>query len=96
MNEPSEMDILRQLAKVEGIDAGSLFISGDVVYRLTGETVTGTVCQVGTPFWIDAVTAAEIQLSIDDPRPSVPHDVVMDEMNAHIVSLQQKKWQRDK
>ncbi len=64
MNEPSEMDILRQLAKAEGIDAGSLFISGDTVFRLTGETVTGTICQVGTPFWDAAVLAADIQQSI--------------------------------
>lgn len=77
MVEPSEMDILRQLAKAEGIDPGALFIAGDVVFRLSGETVTGTVCQVGTPYWLDAVLKAEIQLSIDDPRPSVPHEEVM-------------------
>lgn len=87
MKQPSEMDVLKQLARAEGIDPGLLFISGDVVYRLTGETVTGTVCQVGTPFWIDAVAAAEIQLSIDDPRPSIPHDEVVAEMNADIAAL---------
>ena len=35
--------------------------------------------------------AAEIQASIDDPRPSIPHDEVMAEMGADIATLQNKK-----
>lgn len=35
--------------------------------------------------------AAEIQASIDDPRPSIPHDEVMAEMNADIAALPKKK-----
>lgn len=35
--------------------------------------------------------AAEIQASIDDPRPSLPHDEVMAEMDADIAALQKKK-----
>jgi hypothetical protein len=85
MENPSEMDVLKQLAFDQGIDPGRLFISDDVVYVMTGEDVTGTVCAVGTPFWCDAVAACiengrlagEIQEAIDDPRPSVPHDEVM-------------------
>lgn len=35
--------------------------------------------------------AAEIQKAIDDPRPSVPHDEVMAEMDAYIASLFKKR-----
>ena len=35
--------------------------------------------------------AGEIQASIDDPRPSIPHDEVMAEMDADIAALQKKK-----
>jgi len=35
--------------------------------------------------------AAEIQASIDDPRPSIPHDGVMAEMDADIAALPKKK-----
>ena len=35
--------------------------------------------------------AGEIQASIDDPRPSIPHDEVMSEMDADIVALQKSK-----
>lgn len=35
--------------------------------------------------------ASEIQTSIDDPRPSVPNDEVMAEMDADIVALPKKK-----
>ncbi|WP_292976468.1 hypothetical protein [Nitrosomonas sp.] len=34
---------------------------------------------------------AEIQASIDDPRPSILHDEVMAEMNADIATLQNKE-----
>ncbi|EMO4164928.1 stability determinant [Morganella morganii] len=33
----------------------------------------------------------EIQASIDDPRPSIPHDEVMAEMDADIAALPKKK-----
>ena len=33
----------------------------------------------------------EIQASIDDPRPSIPHDAVMAEMDADIAALPKKK-----
>lgn len=35
--------------------------------------------------------AGEIQASIDDPRPSIPHDEVMSEMDADIATLQKNK-----
>ena len=35
--------------------------------------------------------AGEIQASIDDPRPSIPHDEVMAEMDADIAALSKKK-----
>jgi hypothetical protein len=35
--------------------------------------------------------AGEIQASIDDPRPSIPHDEVMAEMDADIAALPKKK-----
>ena len=35
--------------------------------------------------------AGEIQVSIDDPRPSIPHDEVMSEMDADIATLQKNK-----
>ena len=35
--------------------------------------------------------AAEIQASIDDPRPSIPHDEVMGRMDAKIASLKARK-----
>lgn len=35
--------------------------------------------------------AGEIQASIDDPRPSIPHDEVMVEMDADIAALPKKK-----
>jgi hypothetical protein len=35
--------------------------------------------------------AAEIQASIDDPRPSIPHDEVMAEMDADIAALPKKR-----
>ena len=35
--------------------------------------------------------AAEIQEAIDDPRPSIPHDQVMAEMDADIAALLKKK-----
>ena len=41
--------------------------------------------------------AGEIQASIDDPRPSIPHDEVMAEMEADIAALPKKKracWPR--
>lgn len=80
MKQPSEMDVLKQLAFDKRIDPGRLFVSDDVVYVMTGEDVTGTVCAVGTPFWRSAVAAcienkrlkSEIQEAIDDPRPSLP------------------------
>ncbi len=92
MKQPSEMDVLKQLAFDQGIDSGRLFVSGDVVYVMTGEDVTGTVCAVGTPFWCSAVAvcienkrlAGEIQDAINDPRPSVPHDEVMTRMDGQI------------
>lgn len=34
---------------------------------------------------------SEIQASIDDPRPSIPHDEVMAEMDADIAALPKKK-----
>ena len=34
---------------------------------------------------------SEIQASIDDPRPSIPHDEVMAEMDADIAALSKKK-----
>ena len=54
MND-NENAVLRRLALVEGVDPATLFISDDVVFRLNGESVTGTICQVGTPYWVDAV-----------------------------------------
>ena len=92
MKTPSEMDVLKQLAFDKGIDPGRLFVSDDVVYVMTGEDVTGTVCAVGTPFWCSAAAAcienkrlkSEIQEAIDDPRPSLPHDEVMAQMDAQI------------
>lgn len=38
--------------------------------------------------------AAEIQASIDDPRPSIPHDEVMAEMDADITALPVAKKKR--
>jgi hypothetical protein len=38
--------------------------------------------------------AAEIQESIDDPRPSIPHDEVMAEMDADIAALPAVKRKR--
>ena len=35
--------------------------------------------------------AGELQASIDDPRPSIPHDEVMAEMDADIAALPKKK-----
>jgi hypothetical protein len=35
--------------------------------------------------------AGEIQASIDDPRPNIPHDEVMAEMDADIAALPKKK-----
>jgi hypothetical protein len=35
--------------------------------------------------------ASEIQASIDDPRPSIPHDEVIAEMDATIAALPKKK-----
>jgi hypothetical protein len=35
--------------------------------------------------------AGEIQASIDDPRPGIPHDEVMAEMDADIAALPKKK-----
>ena len=35
--------------------------------------------------------AGEIQASIDDPRPNIPHDEVMAEMDADIAALSKKK-----
>lgn len=54
-----ENAVLRQLALAEGVDPATLFISGDVVFQLEGESVTGTICQVGTPHWIEAARACE-------------------------------------
>ena len=53
----NENAVLHRIAINEGVDPSTLFIAGDVVYRLNGESVVGTVCQVGTPYWIDAVQA---------------------------------------
>ena len=39
----------------------------------------------------DAWFRARVQASLDDPRPSVPHDVVMAEMRAIIEAARQKK-----
>lgn len=80
MKQPDEMEILKRLAAIEGIAPGRLFIADDIVYVMTGEDVTGTICQVGTPHWNEAVNswlADEIQEAIEDPRPSIPHDKVM-------------------
>lgn len=38
--------------------------------------------------------AAEVQASIDDPRPSIPHDEVMAEMDADITALPAVKRKR--
>lgn len=38
--------------------------------------------------------ASEIQAAIDDPRPSIPHDAVMAEMDADIAALQAVKKKR--
>ncbi|MEO8410460.1 MAG: hypothetical protein ABI478_07800, partial [Propionivibrio sp.] len=38
--------------------------------------------------------AAEIQDAIDDPRPSIPHDEVMAEMDADIAALLATKSKR--
>lgn len=34
--------------------------------------------------------AAEIQAAIDDPRPSIPHEEVMAELNATIAGLKER------
>ncbi len=54
MNE-NENAVLRQAALVEGFDPSTLSISDDVVFRLDGESVAGTVCQIDTPYWNNAV-----------------------------------------
>jgi len=38
--------------------------------------------------------AGEIQAAIDDPRPSIPHDAVMAEMDADIAGLPARKRKR--
>ena len=38
--------------------------------------------------------ASEIQASIDDPRPGIPHDEVMDAMDADIAALPAVKRKR--
>lgn len=82
MIQPSEMDVLRQLAFAEGIDPGRLFISDGVVYRMTGEDVTGTVCAVDTPFWREAVAACILKTTGELPMSNK-------EWIAHAYPLQQ-------
>ena len=72
MIQPPEIAVLRQIAAAENIDASTLFICDDTVFRLTGESVTGTVCQVGTPYW-DAAVHAAATLARLRPRASGDH-----------------------
>lgn len=57
MESSIENAVLRHIAKTEGLDPSALFVCDGVVYRLTGEDVTGTVCQLDTPYWKTAVQA---------------------------------------
>lgn len=72
MSRPSEIAVLRQIAAAENIDASTLFICDGVVFRLSGESVTGTVCQVGTPYW-DAAEHAAATLARLRPRATGDH-----------------------
>lgn len=52
--------VLKQLAAREGIDPATLHVEGNVVFRRKGSEVTGTVCQIDTPYWNAAKVAAEV------------------------------------
>lgn len=39
----------------------------------------------------DAWVKAKVKASLEDPRPSIPHDQVMAEMEAIIVAAEQRK-----
>ena len=43
--------VLQQLAAREGIDVTDLYIEGNVVFKRKDGWMTGTVCQIGTPYW---------------------------------------------
>jgi len=59
MNE-DYIPVLQQLAALEGIDPVSLHVEGDVVFRRSGNELIGTVCQIDTPHWNAAKTAAGV------------------------------------
>ena len=52
--------VLQQLAAREGINVTDLYIEGDVVFKRKDGWMTGTVCQIGTPYWCAEKAAAEV------------------------------------
>lgn len=52
--------ILRQIAADEDIEPSRLFIERDIVFRRTGDSVTGVACQIGTEYWEAAALAVEL------------------------------------
>ena len=52
--------VLQQLAAREGIDVSDLYIEGNVVFKRKDVWMTGTVCQIGTPYWNAAKASAEV------------------------------------
>lgn len=52
--------ILLQIAVRECVDVTTLCIENGTVFRCKGNEMVGIVCQVGTPFWNAAKTAAEV------------------------------------
>ena len=60
MNRENYAPVLRQIAALEGIDTASLHLENGVVFVRDGESLTGTLCQIDTPYWNSARSTAEL------------------------------------
>ena len=60
MNRENYAPVLRQIATLEGVDTASLHLENGVVFVRDGESLTGTLCQIDTPYWNSARLAVEL------------------------------------
>ena len=60
MNRENYATVLRQIAALEGIDTTSLHFENGVVFVRAGESLTGTICQMDTPYWNSTRSTVEL------------------------------------
>lgn len=86
-NPVSALNLLRELGIFAGQFEASEWNPAEKVSSTGSEGRARAMREAHKAAAYNKWLAAEIQASIDDPRPSIPHDEVMAEMDAGIAAL---------